>query len=371
MTDGLDLNFSKVGKRLSSLVPDLYQQPDGGLLLVEDQEPRTIATGRELSPLIIDNIRIRVEKDGKYHGQRIPSEVLGDMLHSRHFLDNFPKVKEVVTTPIVLSNNTHSQPGYNALDAILYLGPAVNTAGGTDSIRKFLDCMEWASNADRTNAVAALLTVPLRYRFPGGNPLILVTASKSHSGKGTLVEFIRGKTAKVELLYEGQGTGRCRRCCTSKANRNVPQAGVINLDNVRTDSSGRAKLIRSGFLESFITTADLVLSSATGRLRPIRTPNHYLVLLNTNEGAVVADLLNRSLPIRLEATGDLLQRICQGEGNLGRRHQARVAARPARSDRGGTVGHDRALAQGGQAAGQGGASPDGALGADHRAASSR
>ena len=78
-----------------------------------------------------------------------------------------------------------------------------------------------------------------------------------------------------------------------------------------------SKLIRSGFLESFVTTADLVLSSATGRLGVIRTPNHYLVLLNTNEGAVGADLLNRSLPIRLEATGNLLQRIARAKEILG------------------------------------------------------
>ena len=237
------------------------------------------------------------------------------MLHSRHFLGNFPKVKDVVTTPVVLSDYTPSQPGYNAPDAVLYLGPAVATGKNTDTIDKFLDVMEWASNADRTNAVAALLTVPLRYRFSGGKPLILVTASKSHSGKGTLVEFIRGKAAKVELLYEDKDWPMQK--ILHQQLIEMPQAGVINLDNVRTDSSGRAKLIRTGFLESFITTSDLVLSSATGRLRAIRSPNHYLVLLNTNEGAVGADLLNRSLPIRLEATGDLLQRIARAKEMLG------------------------------------------------------
>jgi hypothetical protein len=315
MEKGLDHNFSQVGKRLDSLVPDLFQQPGVGLLLVEDQEPRPITTAKELSPLIIDNICITITKDGKYHGQRIPSEVLGDMLRSRHFLGNFPKVQEVVTTPIVLSNDTPSQPGFNALDAILYLGPAVATAPNTDTIRKFLDCMEWASNADRTNAVAALLTVPFRYRFPGGKPLILVTASKSHSGKGTLVEFIRGKAAKLEPLYEDKDWPMQKNLHQQLID--TPQAHIINLDNVRTDSSGRSKLIRSGFLESFITTADLVLSSATGRLGVIRTANHYIVLLNTNEGAVGADLLNRSLPIRLQATGDLLERIARAKNILG------------------------------------------------------
>jgi hypothetical protein len=315
MTRGLDHNFSQVGKLLASLVPDLYQQSASGLLLVEDREPRSICTAKELSPLIIDNIRIRVTKDGKYHGQRIPSEVLGDMLHSRHFLGNFPKVKDVVTTPVVLSNNTPSQPGYNAGDALLYLGPGVTTGRNTDTIRRFLDAMEWASNADRTNAVAALLTVPFRFRFPGGKPLILVTASKSHSGKGTLVEFIRGKTPKVELLFEDKDWPMQK--VLHQQLIELPQAGIINLDNVRTDSSGRAKLIRTGFLESLITTGDLVLSSATGRLPAIRTANHYVVLLNTNEGAVGADLLNRSLHIRLEATGDLADRIARAQKALG------------------------------------------------------
>jgi hypothetical protein len=315
MRAGLDHNFRQVGKRLFSLVAGLFQQAGAGLLRVVDQEPRPITTAKELSPLVIDNIRITVTKNGKYHGQRIPSEVLGDMLRSRHFLGNFPEVKEVVTTPIVLSDNTFSRPGHNAPDAVLYLGPAVTTAQNTDDIHQFLDVMQWASNADRTNAVAALLTVPFRYRFPGGKPLILVTAGKSHSGKGTLVEFIRGKATKVELLYEDNDWPMQK--VLHQQLLEVPQAGVINLDNVRTDSSGRAKLIRSGFLESFITTADPVLSSTTGRLRAIRTANHYLVLLNTNEGAVGADLLNRSLPIRLEATGDLLERIARAKETLG------------------------------------------------------
>jgi hypothetical protein len=64
-------------------------------------------------------------------------------------------------------------------------------------------------------------------------------------------------------------------------------------------------------------------------LPAIRTPNHYLVLLNTNEGAVGADLLNRSLPIRLEPTGDLLQRIARAKEILGGdiKHEWRPAHR--------------------------------------------
>lgn len=164
-------------------------------------------------------------------------------------------MKEVVTTPIVLSNDTPSQPGYNAEDGILHLRPAVTMAPNTDSINKFLDVMEWQSNADRTNVVAGLLTVPFRHRFAGAKPLILVTASKSHSGKGTLVEFIRGKTCKADLQYEDKDWPMQRNLHQMLVQK--PEIGVISLDNVRTDSSGRGKFIRTAFLESFITNAEL------------------------------------------------------------------------------------------------------------------
>jgi hypothetical protein len=95
-----------------------------------------------------------------------------------------------------------------------------------------------------------------------------------------------------------------------------PEIGVINFDNVRTDSSGRGKLIRSGFLESFITNSEIVLSPATSR-KPLRTANRFVVLLNTNEGSLSIDLLNRSLPIRLNPTGDLSDRIAGAKSVLG------------------------------------------------------
>jgi hypothetical protein len=80
---------------------------------------------------------------------------------------------------------------------------------------------------------------------------------------------------------------------------------------------GRAKIIRTGFLEAFITNAEIVLSSATSRSKPIRTANRFVVLLNTNEGSLSIDLLNRSLPIRLNPTGDLTERIAHVKRRLG------------------------------------------------------
>ena len=314
MEAGLDHNFREVGRLLASLLPQIYRHPDNGLLLVEDDRPRRIASAKELAPLVIDNIRISVTKKGKYQGEKPSDAILNNMISSRNFLSNFRRVEEIVTTPVVLADHSPSRPGFNSQGGVLYLGPAVADSQGIDTIKQYLDVVDWHGNADRTNAVAAALTVPFRHRFSGGKPFVLVTATKSHAGKGTLIEFIRGKTAKAEISYEDKDWPMQRNLHEQLLQK--CEIGVINFDNVRTDSSGRARIIRTGFLESFITNSEIVLSSATSRM-PLRTSNKFVVLLNTNEGSLSTDLLNRSLPIRLEAKGDLTERIARVKGVLG------------------------------------------------------
>ena len=314
MEAGLDHNFREIGKLLASLVPQIYRHPDSGLLLVEDDSPRRIASAKELAPLVIDNIRISVTKKGKYQGEKPSDAILNNMLSSRNFLGNFRRIEEIVTTPIVLADHSPSRPGFNSQGGVLYLGPAVAQNQGIDTIKQYLGVVDWHGNADRTNAVAAALTVLFRRHFSGGKPVVLVTANKSHAGKGTLIEFIRGKTAKAEISYEDKDWPMQRNLHEQLLQK--CEIGVINFDNVRTDSSGRAKIIRTGFLESFLTNSEIVLSSATSRM-PLRTSNKFVVLLNTNEGSLSIDLLNRSLPIRLEARGDLTERISRVKAVLG------------------------------------------------------
>jgi len=305
MEAGLDRNFRKLGRLLSSLNLHLYQAADGGgLIQVDGSKVRRIATAKELAPMLIDSVRIHVIKKGKYHGERLSEPTLGNMLHAKSFLNNFQTIEDVVTTPVVLANYLPSQPGFNAR-GILHLGSAVSTSKSMDTTNKFLDVMDWASNADRTNAVAAALTILFRLHWRGGKPLILVTATKSHSGKGTVIEFIRGLTSQAQLLYENLDWPM-EKALQGQLLRH-PEIGVINLDNVRLDSSGgRARIIRSGFLESFVTNGEVLLNSPG--LRPVRTDNKFVMLLNTNEGSLSIDLLNRALPIRLAPTGDVTQR---------------------------------------------------------------
>jgi hypothetical protein len=87
-----------------------------------------------------------------------------------------------------------------------------------------------------------------------------------------------------------------------------PEIGIVSFDNVRTDSSGgRTKVIRSGYVESFVTSAEIVIGRATAH-KAVWATNKFVVMLNSNEGSLSIDLLNRSLPIRLAPTGDVTQR---------------------------------------------------------------
>lgn len=164
--------------------------------------------------------------------------------------------------------------------------------------------MEFSATADRTNAVAALLTIPFRRHFIGGKPFVLVTASKSHSGKSTLIEFIRGSTAKAAIEYEDKDWPMHKSLHKQLVQK--PDVGVIEFDNVRTDTN-RSKMIRSGFLESFITNREIILCEAGSK--PLRTDNRFVVVMNTNEGSLSIDLLNRCLPVRLDPHGDLTERL--------------------------------------------------------------
>jgi hypothetical protein len=314
MDAGIDYNFLALGRVLVEAVPQLYQYQDHGLLHVEDGRPKPIESARELSPLLIDNIRISVWKNKKFHAELPSDGILNKMLASKTFLNNFRRVEEVVTTPIVLSDFTPSKPGYNSPVGVLYLGPAVRIGEGTSTINKFLDVMEFDGNPSRTNAVAAALTVLFRQHWPGGKPMVLITANKSQSGKGTLMNFIRGSCPKVDIRYQNKDWPLEQSLQRQLQKR--PGAGVIIFDNVRLGSAGGGREINTALFESIITDSELVLSAASVK-QVLSEANKYVVMLNTNEGQLSIDLLNRSLTIHLAPTGDLEERLEHMKKKLG------------------------------------------------------
>ncbi|MHB8972762.1 MAG: hypothetical protein ACYC3X_20670 [Pirellulaceae bacterium] len=305
-------NYRALGQRLAAASGDLYRNGTDGhglLLALPDGRVRLILKGADLAPVIVDRVKMRVIKEGKVVSELPAASHLAAMLRSEAFLSQFLPVDEVATHPFYLQDFSLVRSGYNdggPGQRVLYLGPDPEISDSTATIESFLDVMDFATSADRTNAAGAALTMPLRRHWPGEKPLILVTATKSHAGKGTVTEFFRGGVPKADILYESQDwpmLSQFQRQLQANA-----EIGLVMFDNVRCDSAGgRGKFIRSGFLEGFVTTSDITLATPGGG-EPVHRTNRYVVTINTNDGRLSADLMNRALPIHLSPVGNVEDR---------------------------------------------------------------
>jgi hypothetical protein len=278
--------------------------------VLPDGTARRINTGAKLAPVIVDRVKMVVVRNDRVVGELPSSTHLNAMLRSEEFLTQFRPLDEIVTESFYLHDFSLVKPGYNDAgdgQRILYIGPEPEIADATATIEKFLDAMAFATPADLANAVAAALTVKLRHHWPGQKPLVVVTASKSHSGKGNVSDFIRGSVPKADILYQERDWPMQRQFQAQL--QLTPQLGLVLLDNVRCDSAGRAHEIRSGFIESFITTEEITLA-APGAGDPIHVQNLFVVIINTNDGNLSTDMLNRAVGIHLEPRGSVLDHPC-------------------------------------------------------------
>lgn len=303
---GARKNYARLGRRLARS-GDLYRNGTAGaglVLVLPTGQTRSVARGSDLAPVIADRVRMAVTKDGKVVGELPTASHLNAMLRSEAFLRRFRPVEEVARHPFYRPDFTLARPGYH--DRTLYVGPQPEIADGLDSVNTFLGVMEFETTADRTNAVAAALTVRLRHLWPGGKPLVLVTATKSHAGKGTVTEFVRGSVPKADLLY--QGVDWPMESQFHRLLKTDLDTGVVVLDNVRLDSAGgHGRMIRSAFIESFVTNPEVTLASPSAG-EPLRFANRFVVVVNTNDGLLSTDLMNRALPIRLAPKGSVHDR---------------------------------------------------------------
>lgn len=308
---GAARNYRKLGERLAQAGDLFRNKEDGhGLIFVSSSgDARLVGKAANLAPIIVDRVRMQVVKEGKVVSELPTSAHLNAMLRSEEFLSQFLPVDEVTRTPFYFDDWSLVEPGYNdggPKRRVLYVGKQPTYVESTETIEKFLNVMAFATQADRTNAVAAALTVLQRRQWQGEKPLILLTATKSHSGKGTVTDFVRGSVPKADVLYEPIDWPMQSQF--QKQLKVNPDVGVVVFDNVRLDSSGgRAKFIRSSFVESFVTSNEVFLA-APGAGEPLRLENKYVVTINTNDGALSADLMNRCLPIHLAPCGDVHER---------------------------------------------------------------
>jgi len=302
-------NYVKLGQLLAEC-DDLYRNPQhgGGLVMASPCPlvlPEKLTKGSQLAPAIADRVRIKVFKNGKPAGSMPSSTHLNAMLASEAFLQQFRPLDLVVTSPMYLPGFILTQPGYNdggLGQRVYYVGKPAAMTLNMEATNRFLDVMAFASESDRTNAVAAALTVMLRNFWPGAKPLLAVTSTKSHGGKDTVIAFAAGQTPLSSVSYE-RADWALQKNFVSIVKHN-PDLGVINIENVRLDGNQK---FASPFLERILTDPRPVLFS-TGTGDAIRRANNLVIAASTNFGKISEDLMNRALPIHLNPVGDVAHR---------------------------------------------------------------
>jgi hypothetical protein len=304
------VNYFTLGRTLAE-TGDVFRNSaySGGLILASEHPnipPIPIQDPAQLLAVILDRVVIKVIKDGKSKGGAISAVHLRTMLRSEAFLQCFRAVDEVTDRPRYLAPDFRlTLPGYNDGGfgrRILHVGRAADVSGGRDAIERFLDVMAFETNADRVNTVGAALIVLLRNFWPGAKPIIIATSTKSHGGKETIISFVAVTAPMVSVGYQ-QADWALERQIVGALRQN-PKTGLVSVDNARHDKN---RYIRSAFLERYLTDPEPFLFS-TGTGRPVRRRNDVVLAMSTNFGLLSEDLMNRSLPIRLDPVGDVTRR---------------------------------------------------------------
>ncbi|MSR55677.1 MAG: hypothetical protein EXS09_20710 [Gemmataceae bacterium] len=305
-----DTKFAELGYRLRT-VGDLYRNPEprsGLWLATGGTRPQQLAvrTAEDLQAALVDRLRLTVVQNGKPKGGRIPGTELKAMLKAEVFLQQFPPLDRVLTRPLYLPNWSVTAPGYQdggRTQRYLFAGTPTRCSYDLKTINQFLDVISFASNADRTNAVAMALTVRLRNHWPGQKPWFMIAANKSHAGKGTVAAFATGHDEPTQITYDT--TDWAFRSTVVAAFNARPELPTLLIDNVRMD--GRDRVVKSAFLEGLLHDPEPRLY-APGLGKPITVPAHFVVAVTANSAVFSEDLHNRGVTIRLELRGDAAQR---------------------------------------------------------------
>lgn len=284
---------------------ELYRNADGELLwLLLGQKPRKIASPVELEGFIRYHWKVEVISGGKHGGFVIPSSHLKVLLKTCA-LQKMVRVVDLVTdVPTYNSEMRITRPGYNdgpEGERFYYTGEDVVQKRDPATIREFLSAMSFKDKvADAANLVALAFTVLLRHMFPGAKPFAVVTANRSHAGKDTALDFAMGRTLRREISYSPVDWPMQNEAVSALSD---PAVGFLTIGNIRAGS----RIIESSFIERLVTDPKPLLQSSKRGGDGFERQS-FVVGSSANQGRFSTDLMNRSLPIRLELVGGVEDR---------------------------------------------------------------
>ncbi len=233
--------------------------------------------------------------------------------------DEFPRLASIARSPIVRPDGTVcAENGYDEVTGVLIdlsegvLGisvPEHPTDAEIALARELLldlfamdgaggyDGWVFKTVADQTNAVAALVSGPVR-PATGPSPLFVVDGLEPGSGKGGLVEvqsrIFTGDEAPMMAIPDSN-TEVDKRITTE-----VKEASaMIVLDEVQDSETGRCKLDSASLRAAL--TAKTIRSRVLGESQGMSGPNGALWWATGNNVQVPADMARRVVPIQLDS----------------------------------------------------------------------
>lgn len=299
--------FRELGQRLAD-VGDLYRAPSyaQGLILANEcanMPTRAINDAKSFGPILLDRLRVKRVRGGKLLGYGVPQGYLSTMLASEVFLRQFRPLDVVTAEPRYSADFSLPTPGYNSLPdgtSLFYQGGPIELSTSMETIRAFLDVVQFEANSDRTNAVAAALTAQLRHLWPGAKPFWAISATKSHADKGAIVCFAAGSVPRVSISYRATDQALERNFISALENN--ANVGIVVVENACLERGQTS--IASGLLERLLTDPAPFLSRV--KAKSVLRPRYDLIVaVSTNDGAFSNDLLNLALPIRLAPVGNV------------------------------------------------------------------
>jgi hypothetical protein len=223
--------------------------------------------------------------------------------------ESLPALRAVVTTPLFGGDGTLiATPGYHASEQLWFQPgrgfdlPPVPDRPTPEEIAKakslllddlFVD-FPFVAQADRAQAVAALLLPFVRRLIRGCTPLHVVESPSHGTGKGLLCNLVSivATGAGADNMTLPTQEDETRKLITAELSKGRP---LILLDNAK-----ERKLLECSALAAVLTTeswTDRIL----GQTAMTTLPNQALWLLTGNNPRLSKDLVRRSIRIRMDA----------------------------------------------------------------------
>jgi len=199
------------------------------------------------------------------------------------------------TFPIFTRNWQLAKPGWH--DGVYYDEKITVKPGLHNGILEdILTDFPWATDADRENFIALMLTPIIRYAINGNAPMFLIKASIARTGKTKLAEEVMGAV----FLGKHSPAMQMARDETEQQKRIMAMLmqgdAIIHIDNVNQyiDSEAIATLV----------TASEYRGRILGLSEQKTAPNYTTLIATANNPEASSEIVNRIVPITLQPKTD-------------------------------------------------------------------